>query len=89
MELLPVTYTFKMTYAYTSNQVSQDVGSSPTVTFQTGKVTSTSGDVIQYHSGGWRTFSNGMEMLPGTYTFKKSDSSVFSATIATGPNTIA
>ena len=39
IELLPLTYPFSMDYAFARQEKSQNVGTTPTVTFQTTKVT--------------------------------------------------
>jgi predicted nucleic acid-binding Zn ribbon protein len=88
MELLPVKYTFKVSYAGASVQKSQDVGKNPVVVFQTTKATMklldsagttelNGGAQYQYDAGGWTNFGSGtttttMELLPLNYSFKVS-----------------
>ncbi len=73
-ELLPLTYSFAMTYANARQQLNnQNTAASPTVTFQTGQVHSDSGSAIQYYAGGWRSFVQDMQLLPATYTFRFND----------------
>ncbi len=72
-ELLPVSYTFSMTYGFARQQKSQNIASDSTVLFKTGQVHSDSGTCTHYYAGGWRVFIQDMELLPVTYTFRFND----------------
>jgi hypothetical protein len=83
MALPPGTYIFRISYAGGSQEKSQNVASDPNVIFQTVQVHSDTGkctNYIQvakvptrYIGAGWQTFTQDMELLPGTYMFRFSD----------------
>ena len=52
-------------------QTGQDISVSSTVGFQTGAVYSF--NCVSYYAGSWRPFTNMMQLLSGTYTFRFKD----------------
>ena len=73
MELLPVSYAFRVSYAGASMQKSQNVSSEPEVVFNTAQVHSVTNTCTQYYASGWKTFTQDMELLPGNYAFLFND----------------
>jgi hypothetical protein len=85
-ELLPRTYSFRMSYLGSSVSLKQDINIDPVVIFSTVNVTvglfdsignPLDGAFIEFNSGGWKSFGttdlNGevkKEFLPKTYTFR-------------------
>jgi hypothetical protein len=64
-------YKFKLTYNYTSQEKLPVVSVTPGIDnlyFQTGQVFGAC--ITEYSTGSWRTFTDGMELMPGTYTFR-------------------
>jgi hypothetical protein len=71
IQLFPASYKFKATYNYTSQELYPVVTSGAGIQdfdFQTGQVWGSC--ISNYSAGAWRTFTDGMELMPGTYTFK-------------------
>jgi len=90
-ELLPNSYPFRMTYAFGSNDKTQDVGSNNTVAFSTVLATvnvvntqnnPVNNAVVTYYSGAWRSFGSTVngnatkELLPANLQFRAQSGSV-------------
>jgi hypothetical protein len=69
IELLPLSYSFSVNYVGARQEKSQNVGTTPTVAFKTGKVHSDSATCTQYYASGWKPFTQDMELLPLSYSF--------------------
>jgi hypothetical protein len=84
-ELLPIKYTFRMTYGYANNEKAQNTDSNAVVTFQTVnavvQLKNSQGNTldigtVQYNAGGWKNFgttTNGTaskELLANKYNFR-------------------
>lgn len=82
IELLSKSYTFRMSYLGTSDSITQNTMNNSTVVFRTGSVSSNS--CTQYYAKGWKTFTNGLNLLPGTYTFRYSDGTTEQHSILAG-----
>jgi len=73
MELLPLPYNFRVSYAGASQEKWQNVATNSIVTFQTAQVHSDSGSCTQYYASGWKIFTQDMELLPVSYSFRFND----------------
>ncbi len=85
LEMFPGTYKFKMVYNHSSQTKWQDI--STTVVFQTGMVhwTGERPKPVKASIGGtWVTFTQDMELLPGTYKFVFEDGSSQEVTVTAG-----
>ena len=91
MELLPVNTKMRVSYAGgTTGDIEQNVGSNGHFSWQTGNVTSTSGNATDYRYGwgAYHPFTEGMELLPLATKFKFNDgTSETSYTIVSGATT--
>ncbi len=72
-ELLPGDYSFRLRYLGAGQDIAQNVSSNPTITFQAGQVISDSGTCINFYTDGWKTFTDGMQLLAGSYSFRFND----------------
>ncbi|MCX6143097.1 MAG: hypothetical protein NTZ35_07745, partial [Ignavibacteriales bacterium] len=84
-ELLPANYTFRMSYASATKDKQQNIGTNPTVVFNTVNATvqlkNSQGafidqGTVQYYFSSWQTLGTttsgvaAKELLPGSYTFR-------------------
>ncbi len=72
IQLFPGSYKFRVTYNYTGQDLFPVISVAPGIAnfyFQTGQVFGSC--ITQYSAGAWRTFTDGMELMPGAYTFKE------------------
>jgi hypothetical protein len=87
IELLPVSYYFDMTCAHTVQQEGplSVSGTTQKVTFQTGQVVQGAGKTCtQYYVGSWWPFASGIELLPGSYSFRFDDNTSEAYAVASG-----
>jgi hypothetical protein len=84
LEMLPVSYTFRMTYAGGVQDRTQNMGTSATVGFVTALVHSVSGTCIRYYAGAWRTFIQDSELLPASYPFRFNDGTPDTTSLVVG-----
>jgi hypothetical protein len=84
VQMLPGNYSFAMVYNGTREQFNGQAvsGTSTTITFQTSEVDSAT--ATAYYAGGWKAFTSGMQLLPGTYTFAFSSGPNAAETITAG-----
>ncbi len=69
-ELLPATLNFRVTHNGQTQQKTHNTNIDPQVTFQTGQVLQGTGPrVLRYYASGWKTFTSGIELLPGVVRF--------------------
>jgi hypothetical protein len=71
IQLFAGNYKFKVTYNYTGQEKFPVLSVGAGITdyyFQTGQVFGSC--ITQYSTGTWRTFTDGMQLMPGTYTFR-------------------
>ncbi len=70
-ELLPVSYPFKVYYAGSSLQKTQNVDADPVVVFTGTQVTLNYAGTINYYASGWKPFTQPtMSLLPGNYPIR-------------------
>ena len=72
VELLPGSYSFKMYYNYGTEQRNGVVvaGNSTDVTFSTTQMNYYYSGTVKFYQNGWGTYTQGMHLLPGNYSFK-------------------
>ena len=72
VELLPGSYSFKMYYNHGTEQRNGVVisGDEQDVTFSTTEINYVYGGTIKFYQNGWGTYTQGMHLLPGNYSFK-------------------
>ncbi len=71
LELLPINYSFRMSYGGATEQRSNVNTAVSPLTFNTTSVTLNYSGNIKYYASGWKTFTKPtMDMLPKTYQFR-------------------
>ena len=83
-QLFPGAYNFAMNYGYGRQEVTADTNATNDVVFRTGLVTSASATCISYYAAGWRAFTNGMQLMAGSYLFRFSDGTADTSTAIGG-----
>ena len=84
VELLPVSYTVRMDYNNASQtKYNQSVsGASGEFLYTTTQINFVYNGVIKYHNTNWGTYTQGMQFLPVSYTFKFGDQTFYNFAVS-------